>query len=123
MSIRYMYEKLKSFLRDDTTYMAILLFLVAIISFGLGRQSVTDVSTKQQSAGVIFTDVPVLQNTLPLELDVIQTQVVVSKSGTKYHLLTCSGANRIKDENKIFFASAEFAQAAGYTPAANCPGL
>lgn len=48
---------------------------------------------------------------------------VASKSGTRYYLPTCSGVKRIKEENKIWFASKEMAEAEGYEPAANCPGL
>lgn len=48
---------------------------------------------------------------------------VASKSGTKYHLPTCSGAKRIKDENKVWFQSKEEAEAAGYEAAANCKGI
>jgi len=48
---------------------------------------------------------------------------VASKNGTKYYLTTCSGAARISEANKIWFASAAAAQAAGYAPAVNCPGL
>ncbi len=48
---------------------------------------------------------------------------VASKSGTKYYLPSCSGVKRIKEENKVWFASVEDAQAAGLSPAANCPGL
>jgi len=49
--------------------------------------------------------------------------VVASKNGSKYHLPSCSGAKQINEVNKIVFASAEEARAAGYTPAANCKGL
>lgn len=48
---------------------------------------------------------------------------VGSRSGKVYYLSTCKSANRIKPENRIYFASAEAAKAAGRTPAANCPGL
>lgn len=48
---------------------------------------------------------------------------VASKSGTKYYLPTCSGAGRIQESNKVWFASREEAESAGYTKAANCPGL
>jgi len=48
---------------------------------------------------------------------------VASKNGTKYYLPSCSGAKRIKDENKVWFATAAAAAAAGYEPAANCGGL
>jgi hypothetical protein len=50
-------------------------------------------------------------------------QVVASKNGTKYYLPSCSGASRISAANKVTFASASAAAAAGYTPAANCPSL
>lgn len=46
--------------------------------------------------------------------------VVGSKNGSKYHLPRCSGANAIKEENKIWFASEAAAEAAGYTRAGNC---
>ncbi len=50
-------------------------------------------------------------------------QYVASKSGTKYHLPWCPGAKQMKEENKIYFSSKEEAEAAGYTPAANCKGI
>ena len=50
-------------------------------------------------------------------------QYVGSKTGKKFHLVTCSGAKRIKDSNKIWFASVEEALKLGYEPASNCPGL
>lgn len=48
---------------------------------------------------------------------------VASKNSTKYHLPWCPGALRIKEENKIWFASKEAAEKAGLTAAANCPGI
>jgi hypothetical protein len=48
---------------------------------------------------------------------------MASKSGTKYYLPTCGTAKRIKEENRVWFATKEEAEAAGYGPAANCPGL
>lgn len=50
-------------------------------------------------------------------------QYVASKSGTKYHLPWCPGAKQMKEENKIWFDSKAAAEAAGYTPAANCKGI
>lgn len=48
---------------------------------------------------------------------------VASKNGTKYYLPSCGGAGRIKEENKVWFTTKEDAEASGYTPASNCPGL
>jgi len=50
-------------------------------------------------------------------------KIVASKNGTKYYLSSCAGAEKISDANKVWFVSAAVAQAAGYTPAANCKGL
>lgn len=47
-------------------------------------------------------------------------QVVASKNGTKYYPPDCSGASRISDANKVWFASASAAEEAGYSAAANC---
>lgn len=48
---------------------------------------------------------------------------LASKNGTKFYLPECSGAKRIKEENKIWFYTKEEAMAAGFGPAANCKGL
>jgi hypothetical protein len=41
---------------------------------------------------------------------------VGSKNSNKYHLPTCSFAKRIKDTNKVCFASEEDAKSKGYVP-------
>ena len=48
---------------------------------------------------------------------------VASKSGKAFYLTTCSGAKRIKEENKIYFETEAAAKAAGYMPALTCKGL
>jgi hypothetical protein len=132
-------EKLKSFVADDTLYTAVLLIMVAIASFGLGRQSVIEskpTKTIENKAAVVLSQPTVVSRTLapaPLPVTAIEDtetegpvsdgEVVASKSGTKYHLPTCSGAKTIKPENLITFTSRAEAEAAGYTPAANCKGL
>lgn len=50
-------------------------------------------------------------------------QYVASKTGSKYYLPSCGTAKRIKDENKVWFATKAAAETAGYQPAANCKGL
>ncbi len=49
--------------------------------------------------------------------------LVGSVNGSKYHYPWCGGAQRIKEGNKIWFASIEEAKNRGYSPAGNCPGL
>jgi hypothetical protein len=49
-----------------------------------------------------------------------ETQIVASKNGTRYYLPHCSGINRIKIANRVYFASVSLAEKAGYTKAKNC---
>ena len=46
---------------------------------------------------------------------------VASINGKSYYPKDCPSAKRIKEENIIWFDSAEEAEADGYAPAKNCP--
>ncbi|MBP7770733.1 MAG: hypothetical protein KA066_02370 [Candidatus Pacebacteria bacterium] len=104
--------------------------LVALGAFGLGRLS----ATQEQSLRVLYPGVPAatpLSSTAavaaakaqPLDSARGGGTYVASKNGTKYYLVTCSSSNRIKAENRVYFGSIQEAVAAGYEPAANCPGI
>jgi len=113
-----MIEKLKSFLLDDAIFYALLVISVAMVAFLLGRNSMIDVQSQPAGVQISQTAVPALE-----QIDGQQTAtvtVVASRSGTKYHLPTCTGAKQIKDSNLITFATISEAKAAGYGPAANC---
>ena len=124
-------------------FLSLVIILVASFSFGIGRLSVVgkrepirieynpEMSNDKllisnqapknnfQTANVINATqvVPAPQSSAS------QSEVVSSKNGTRYHYAHCSGAKRIKEENKIVFATPAAAEAAGYTLAANCkPG-
>lgn len=130
-----MLQKLKSLLANDTIFYSVLLVLIAVASFGLGRQSVTLdnksekplISTSNLAPAAVVEAVSPASTTKaipePSSPYTKPVAVVGSKSGTKYHLPTCSGAKRIKPENLISFETVAAAEAAGYTAAANCPGL
>lgn len=139
--VQYMPQKLKSVLANEVYFLAILLVLVAVASFLLGRASVTQSGAGEVAGGgnrVFLATTTALTPLQPAALPLsggesgVSTPVsaptsnlplVASKSGTKYHLTTCPGASQIKDTNKIYFATPAEAESAGYTKAANCPGL
>ncbi|MFC1751649.1 hypothetical protein ACFLY5_00700 [Patescibacteria group bacterium] len=101
----------------------LIILLVGVISFGLGRISMflaNKVPVSVNLANVSTGDDAV---TTKQGFVVEEKLYVVSRNGTKYHYPWCSGAQRIKEENKIWFATKEEAEKAGYTPAANCKGL
>jgi hypothetical protein len=117
-----MSEKLKSLLLDDAVFYALLVVSIAIVAFVLGRSSMVHV--QPQSAGVQISrqNVPSVGQTPDLPIS-DSASVVVSSSGTKYHLQDCPGAKQIKESNRIIFSSIAEARAAGYSAAGNCEGL
>lgn len=110
---------------NDIIIILVILF-VGLISFGLGRLSAL---SEQKTPVVVENLTSAVGNTSTLTSDVdkidsiTEKLYVVSKNGTKYHYPWCSGAQRIKEENKIWFSTKEEVERAGYTPAANCKGL
>lgn len=110
-------DGVKAILGDDTVFYSLLVLLVGVTAFGLGKHSVSVPEAETQSAGVSMSVVE------PVAASAATGQVVASKNGSKYHLPWCPGASQMKEENKVWFDTIEAAEAAGYTPAANCKGL
>jgi len=124
-SIQDMYHNIKRVLRDDVYFYTLLIIVVSILSFELGRLSMEgDLSTSSQQAVLIeqpaAADVSESNMLTKKLLSAENSQLVASRKGTKYHLLTCPGAKQMSEENKIYFISEDEARASGYTPAANC---
>ncbi len=115
-----------TYLNDPAIFMALLLILVAVASFGLGRQSVSTGNTpekpqKSTNSSQSTTSTP--SRATDTETPAEGTYYVASKNGSVYHLPYCSGAKRISEQNKIVFKTKAEAEAAGLRPAANCPGI
>ncbi len=135
MSIQGLSLKFKGHLQNTEVQLAILIIVVSLASFTLGRLSM--VENTPQSQGI--TQVSNVNMAAPAPLVVVEkveektetlqpTQneaknYVGSKNGTKYHLPWCGSAKQIKEENKVWFSSKEEAEAQGYTPASNCKGI
>lgn len=56
----------------------------------------------------------------PLAPPSVAGAVVASQNGEVYYPPGCAGISRIKEENRISFASAALAEQAGYRPAKKC---
>lgn len=134
-----MWNKIKGFLVDDTVFYGLLMVLIGLSSFGLGRWSIDPPGLHNQPASIILNNQPEsgrlnLQHiegggelgaadAAPTATSVTTGQFVASKNGSKYHFPWCPGAKQMKEENKVWFSSREEAETAGYSPAANCKGL
>lgn len=126
-NIKDKYYSKKSGLKiKNDLYIVIMIFFVGTASFGLGKLSsferqktpISILKTKEYMLSTALEGLPEknIENKT-------QGMLVASKSGTKYYYSWCSGASRIKEENKIWFNSIEEARAKGLTPASNCTGL
>lgn len=135
MSIQELHVKFKGIYTNPEILLATLIVIVSLVSFVLGRMSVSEtVSFVEQNAKETLQFPVVEQGT---ESTVVKPSVttntaavaqeksgyVASKNGTKYHLPWCGSASQIKEENKIWFATKEEAEKAGYSPASNCKGI
>ena len=109
-------------------YLAAIIILVAVISFGLGRLS----KIREEKTPITIENVkenaetseskPLLTSNVDNEIKTDKI-FVASKNGKKYYYAWCESANVIKEQNRIWFATQAEAEKAGYQPAANCKGL
>lgn len=127
-SIKEVAEKIKGVaksLERQDIFVSALIVLVAGASFGLGalstKNSGEDIEIKQTVS--VFDSLKNSENTVNSKQNLTEGKFVGSKNSDKYHYPWCSGAQRIKEENKIWFAGKEEAEAQGYAPAGNCKGL
>jgi len=108
----------------DTLLVATIV-LLGIAAFFLGRLSAQETQAAP-SVTICTPSAPVESQgqMQPLvEQGVTGGKYVASKNGSAYHLPWCSGAQRIKESNKVWFDTTEAAEAAGYRAASNCNGL
>lgn len=142
----YLQEKIKGLPRNvsektplnraiqDDVFLGLIIILVAFGSFGLGRLSKIEgskVPIRIENAPEVTAETFATETTLsksnterpPTGNEANDKALFGSKNGTKYYYSWCSGAGRIIEVNRVYFASITDAQAQGYTPASNCKGL
>ncbi len=125
-----MLTKLKNFVKDNGSdiFVILVIILVALISFGIGRLTAPKAEPIQiknlEKASIEDLDIENQGKVYPPATEQSDVgRVVGSKNSDKYHLPDCPGAKQISEQNKIWFDSIEAAEKAGYKPAGNCPGL
>ena len=96
--------------------MLVIIALVGLGAFGLGRLSV--LSGSQVPVALATSQAAASSHAIPLG-----GAFVASKNGTTYYYPWCGTAQNIKPENQVWFATENAAQKAGYSPAKNCKGL
>jgi hypothetical protein len=129
MSIPNLIYKIKSKTNiDKITFVYLFVIVgVGISSFGLGRISIQDnFNVKNNISTVSSQDISVIiQDKNNVNSPIIQTQqvekrYVASKNGKMYYSIGCSGANRIKSENEVWFSTKIDAEKSGYALSSTC---
>jgi len=103
--------------------------LVALIAFGAGRLTAPEIvrnpviiNDSDAFSEEIVSPIKNIDNNeqgneiKPVADQKQQGLFVGSRSGSKYHWPWCSYAQKIKEENKVWFKDEAEAQAAGYSP-------
>ena len=110
-------------------FLGLTIILIATLSFGLGRLSVSerkgielkfDPDLVTEGGEAIQSGAAINSTSMSPAATYKAGEVVTSSKGTKYHYPHCPGAKQISEANRLIFASAEAAEASGYTLAGNC---
>ena len=127
-------EKIKQFLESDKgkdILIVIIIILVGLGSFELGRLSKNTPSGLKieyngQEANTIgsidqinqdSSDTSLNSNNLP---KTNSGNYFASSKGSKYYSVSCSSGKTIKQENRIYFKTAQEAEKAGYVLSSSC---
>ena len=139
-------EKIKSY--QESLFLVAVIVMVGLVGFGLGRLSsryqtaelkiqstlvntaeldkiVTASSEKSivdKNVSPTASDGEVADSTV-VGIDYTNKKIIGNKNSKIYHYEDCPGALKMKEGNKMFFASIIDAQKAGFRPAGNCLGL
>lgn len=108
-----------------TVVLVLILVLVALCAFGLGRLSV-QVETRPHllihppgDPKGVAVPTPYVSEA-PKTVPVAEGNFYASKNGTKYYAAACASGGHIKPENQVWFLQASDAEAAGYSLATSC---
>ena len=115
---------------QHTVFLGICITLISIISYNLGQINghakpqikISSQNNIYQASAVSALSKSSDSSTPNQTVQIRDLQVVVSKNSAtkKYHYAWCLGAKKIKEENKIWFASSQEAESKGYALAGNC---
>lgn len=117
-----LFEWLK--VNNKELYLTAVIILVAVISFGLGRLS----KIREEKTPITIETNNLTANSANFPTSDVGNGgndkiFVASKNGKKYYYAWCESSQKIKESNRIWFATKEEAEKSGYSPAANCRGL
>ncbi len=118
-SIKEKLEKSKSLmesLQKWPIFVVVSLFMLTILLIGSVR--LVNLFNVQR-----MFNVSIAEEAFSTNLSGKEGSYVASKNGGSYYFPWCGIAERIKDKNKVWFATRSAAEKSGYKPSLNCHGL
>ncbi len=131
-------EKIKQFIKEDIQsdrgkdiLTVMIVILVGLASFGLGRLSKNTISSgikieysntlnNQDANAVSAVNYINSQSSQKITNSSSSKTFFASNRGSKYYSIGCSGGKTIKQENRVYFATGEEAERAGYELSSAC---
>lgn len=114
-------EKIKQFIESEQgkdIMVVLIVILVGLGSFELGRLSKGNTSSGIKIEYKSQTNQKIDQT--GNVLSAVNKNFFASSRGSKYYSLGCSAGKTIKQENRVYFATSEEAEKAGYTLSSSC---
>jgi hypothetical protein len=126
---RVFIKSIQKLIGNEDIMLTLVIISVSVGSFLIGRSSISvetsprftmndipDATKEQIRAAVtpgddVFVEMSETQG---------KTTIFGSKSGTKYYFSWCSGASRVKLENRVYYQSEQEAKSAGRSVASGC---
>ncbi|MDO8443661.1 MAG: hypothetical protein Q7S78_01585 [Candidatus Azambacteria bacterium] len=100
------------------------IYIILILAFLIGLGTGLLVNNNKPSQIIIDKNakigLPVAQTDIPASMGLTGGNFMASINGAAYYPKGCPSANRIKEENIIWFGTKEEAEMQGYKPAQNC---
>lgn len=129
-------EKIKQFIESEQgkdILVVLIVILVGLGSFELGRLSKESNSSgikieydnqNLDQAGNVLSAIEssesLQNNKTAKDTNSVGGNFFASSRGSKYYSLGCSAGKNIKQENRVYFATSEEAEQAGYTLSSSC---
>lgn len=104
-------------MHESDVFVIAIAVLLSVVILGAGRLYYEIESRK------ILTrfDLIIEENAFPvLPPSAVAKNFMASVNGEKYYPMGCKAANRIKQENRVWFSSGQEAREMGYTPSVQC---
>lgn len=120
-------EKIKQFIESEKgkdVMVVIIIILVALGSFEIGRLSKkgnsTGLKVEYNGKEIDLSGEANALSAVETDKSPNQKTFFASSRGSKYYSVGCSAGKTIKQENRIYFATGEEAEQAGYVLSSSC---